>query len=239
MIYILRGEGIECENESFRAFHRLDYKCDFLNVPDVLKEADRVLEKFQKNDWLFLPGGFSFADHLGSGRLLAYELSKSRFFERLIDKGVSLFGVCNGFQILVASRLFGQVKLLHNKDFRDHSMHFTDMWTTLESKLHSANEYSFPVRHGEGRLVIEELAPQTEAWIYYSTFINGSDSKIAGLKRNYGSAQVFGMMPHPEIFYQVEAHPDFTWSEDSPETRKNHIVKYKTFFDTIFQQENK
>ncbi len=239
MIYILRGEGIECENESYRALSTLGFHTQYLNIADILNNSEATQSLFKENDWLFLPGGFSFADHLGSGRLLSFELEKSQFFQNIVKKGVSLFGVCNGFQILVATSLFGDVKLLHNKDGKSESMHFTDKWTKINFQFpDKKTDFSFPVRHGEGRLSIQKLAPDTEAWAYYEDFHNGSDQKIAGLRRRIEKSWIIGLMPHPEIYTQVEAHPDYVWSEDSPEMRKAHASRYAAFFKSIFNENN-
>ena len=54
---------------------------------------------------LVLPGGFSYADALGAGKLLAIDLT-SYFADEIcafVDSGKPVIGICNGFQALVKS----------------------------------------------------------------------------------------------------------------------------------------
>ena len=90
---ILRGEGIECENELKRALDLEGYKTEFWDLPRLFQNPKQYLDTLTENDWIFVPGGFSFADHLGSGRLLAYELEEIKFFEKVLEVGASVWGV--------------------------------------------------------------------------------------------------------------------------------------------------
>jgi phosphoribosylformylglycinamidine synthase subunit PurQ / glutaminase len=54
---------------------------------------------------LIIPGGFSYADALGAGKLLAIDLT-SYFVDEIsafVDSGKPVIGICNGFQALVRS----------------------------------------------------------------------------------------------------------------------------------------
>ena len=56
---------------------------------------------------LVLPGGFSYADALGAGKLLALDLN-TYFADEVgafIESGKPVLGICNGFQALVKARL--------------------------------------------------------------------------------------------------------------------------------------
>lgn len=64
----------------------------------------------EKLDWaafqmLVIPGGFSYADALGAGKLFALDLS--HYFvdqaQAFVAAGKPVIGICNGFQALVKS----------------------------------------------------------------------------------------------------------------------------------------
>ena len=58
-------------------------------------------------DILAVPGGFSFGDHLGSGRLMGNRMRFSLRDEltEFIKAGKPIIGICNGFQVLVKTGL--------------------------------------------------------------------------------------------------------------------------------------
>ncbi len=104
-VCILRIEGTNCEEESWRAFDRLGAKSEYVHLKqltgDVLHLEDaRSLEDYQV---LFIPGGFSSGDYVRAGAIFASRI-KSKLRNDLnafIDAGYPVGGVCNGFQVLV------------------------------------------------------------------------------------------------------------------------------------------
>ena len=75
-------------------------------------ENPTALDRFQI---LTIPGGFSYGDDLGAGRILATRLATTlgEALWRFHDHGGLVLGICNGFQVLVrrrpsARRLFGR-----------------------------------------------------------------------------------------------------------------------------------
>ena len=56
---------------------------------------------------LVLPGGFSYADALGAGKLLALDL-QAYFADEVgafVQQGKPVIGICNGFQALVKANI--------------------------------------------------------------------------------------------------------------------------------------
>ena len=133
--------------------------------------------RMHDSQMLILPGGFSYGDALGAGRLLASDLRW--FFEdelaRFIESGKPVLGICNGFQALVksgwlpgppvdgGSRSSGprvEATLARNASNR-----FECRWVWLEPEPNSACVFTrdlagedgvritCPVAHGEGRFV--------------------------------------------------------------------------------------
>jgi phosphoribosylformylglycinamidine synthase len=76
---------------------------DAVGIPlNELRMNKTLLSDFQL---LVIPGGFSYADALGAGKLLALDLA-SYFAEEIsvfVELGKPVIGICNGFQALVKS----------------------------------------------------------------------------------------------------------------------------------------
>jgi phosphoribosylformylglycinamidine synthase len=158
-------------------------------------------------------GGFSYADSLGAGRMLALDLALGlgEDLRRFVDAGRPLLGICNGFQVLTRTRLLPGA-LGHNAQGR-----FDCRWVVLEASPKSAciwtagieDPIHCPIAHGEGRYVHPdpgslESAGQV-ALRYRSTNPNGSVADIAGV--NDPSGVVLGLMPHPENHIVPRQHP--------------------------------
>src|SRR5258706_6223012 len=61
---------------------------------------------------LVVPGGFSYADALGAGKLLALDFDTALAAEMraFVSSGKPVLGVCNGFQALIKAGLLGGEK---------------------------------------------------------------------------------------------------------------------------------
>ena len=158
-------------------------------------------------------GGFSYADSLGAGRMLALDLSLGLGDElrSFVASGRPLLGICNGFQVLTNAGLLPGA-LGHNAQGR-----FDCRWVVLESVPRSNSVWvtglddpiHCPIAHGEGRYVHPdpdslEAAGQI-ALRYRSTNPNGSVADIAGVSDSTGV--VLGLMPHPENHIVARQHP--------------------------------
>jgi len=96
---ILTGFGINADVELVQAFELAGAHAELLPVTTLVDEPQRLTQL----QILGFPGGFSFGDHLGSGRVLA-QLVKKRLQDELTAfaaRGGLVLGVCNGFQTLV------------------------------------------------------------------------------------------------------------------------------------------
>ena len=93
-VAVLFGFGINCDHETAAVFRLVGAEADRLHVNRLI-ESPELLASY---DILAIPGGFSFGDHLGSGRLLGNRL---RFALRdplrdFVAKGGPVIGICNG-----------------------------------------------------------------------------------------------------------------------------------------------
>ncbi|MDR1316245.1 MAG: phosphoribosylformylglycinamidine synthase subunit PurQ [Spirochaetales bacterium] len=220
---ILTGYGINADRELAEAFRLAGTNPERIHLSGILENPALLASC----DILAFPGGFSFGDHLGSGRVLAY-LVKRRLkneLEAFVRDGKLILGICNGFQILVKMGIlpnFGgdftqEVSLIHND-----SGLFTDQWVSLRYNeanpspwIRGLSPTHYPIRHGEGRFitaspeVLEKIKNKNLIAIYYNGLNpNGSEMDIAGITDETG--RILGMMPHPEASLFPENHPLWT-----------------------------
>lgn len=204
--------GTNRNQELADAFHAVG--ADATQVPlQALREGEAKLVDHQI---LALPGGFSYGDALGAGRLFGMDLV-GWFGEQLHEAHVRqmpIIGICNGFQALVGAGLLpggGGAALVQNSSAR-----FECRWVTLRPEDGASvwlAELSEPIRcpvaHGEGRLVVDDpvvladrvafryiTADGSPAGGRYPSNPNGSIEDVAGLVDETGF--VLGLMPHPE-----------------------------------------
>ncbi|MEY4630112.1 MAG: phosphoribosylformylglycinamidine synthase [Pseudomonadota bacterium] len=207
---VLCGDGINCERETVAAFAAAGFAASACHLNRLAAEP-AALGEFQA---LALPGGFSFGDELGSGQILATKLSVllGEQIRQFVADGKPVIGICNGFQTLAKMGLFNdpasgrRVALAHNSQGV-----FVDRWVAVEFPesdciwTRGLEGCDFPVRHGEGRVMIEGEIPPGCVALRYSEDINGSSGRIAGLCDPTGL--VFGLMPHPEAALHDVLHP--------------------------------
>ena len=100
-VLILRAPGVNCDLETAHAFQRAGAETEPLHVQALLERPARIRD-FQM---LCLPGGFSYGDDLGAGRILGnkirYQLADA--LTEFREAGKLILGICNGFQILIKS----------------------------------------------------------------------------------------------------------------------------------------
>ena len=97
IVGVVQFPGTNCELETHQALQRAGLKSkDFFWNNDI-----KDLETF---DALVIPGGFSYEDRGRSG-LIAAKLPVMQEIRKLADKGMPIFGICNGAQVLVESGL--------------------------------------------------------------------------------------------------------------------------------------
>ncbi|GHD09893.1 phosphoribosylformylglycinamidine synthase subunit PurQ [Tianweitania populi] len=173
------------------------------HAPATLWQTETTLP--EGLDLIVIPGGFSFGDYLRCGAIAA-RMPVMRAVADAAKRGVTVLGVCNGFQILV------EAGMLPGALMRNTSLKFV----CREVKLQVANantaftrQYApnqiirCPVAHHDGNYFAEpeELARlEGEGQVVFryaeGTNPNGSINDIAGIMN--ASGNVLGLMPHPE-----------------------------------------
>jgi len=168
---ILTGYGINCEEELDAAFRLAGAAVDRVHSATLLRGHSDLAGY----DIVALPGGFSFGDDLGAGRVLAHRIRSrqlpdgSTILEQLIDfakRGGFILGICNGFQTLVALGLLPNTEGSYRQEASlaaNLSGRFEDRWVQLAADdraphpaVSGLGSFEVPVRHGEGRLVFRD-----------------------------------------------------------------------------------
>ncbi len=188
--------GSNCDRDTYDA---LTY--DLGQEVVMLWHKDRDLSRFNTEDCIILPGGFSYGDYLRCGAIARF----SPMMQSVIDfanNGGKVLGVCNGFQILCESHLLPGALLRNgNQQFVCSNIYITSDGEKV---------YKIPVAHGEGRYYADEKtldSLEANGQVVYrycdenglitpKANPNGSLRNIAGICNT--SRNVFGMMPHPE-----------------------------------------
>ena len=220
-VLVVAGDGINCEVECAQAFKQVGFKTQTVHLNDLISDHLSTDALSKAYPVLALPGGFSFGDDLGSGKVLALKLGRGLSWDlaKYAERGGLVIGICNGFQALIRMGIFGKdVSITHNSQGK-----FVNTWvkvTPWHSQcvwLKGLGSMDLPIRHGEGRVVIgssrhTELMYKMETTgmtcLRYESDVNGSDEKLAGLCDVTG--RIFGLMPHPEAFVRWTAHPEWT-----------------------------
>ncbi|MET3559901.1 phosphoribosylformylglycinamidine synthase [Bartonella japonica] len=160
-------------------------------------------------DVIVIPGGFSYGDYLRCGAIGARTTVLQAVREKA-QQGVTIIGICNGFQILL------EAGLLPGTLMRNASLKFVCREVKLEvinAKTKFSRYYSkgqiirCPVAHHDGNYFVDDetlkqIEDNEQIVFRYAenTNPNGSINNIAGIINKAGT--ILGMMPHPENFIE-------------------------------------
>lgn len=232
-VLVLRCAGINCNEETAHAWNMVGAEAEQVHLNRLL-ESPSILDRYAV---VSIPGGFSYGDDIASGKVLATELTTALgdALFRFVDRGGMVWGICNGFQVLVKTGLLpGTLRDGHRVAATltwNDSHRYEDRWVhvRLDGRLCPVVEkdgavIELPVAHGEGKFVTgtpEELAAlEAEGRIVlryvspsggkpiYPENPNGAMGDVAGVCDATG--RVFGLMPHPERFLTPWQHPRWT-----------------------------
>lgn len=178
-------------------------------APDLIWHKQTDLPSY---DLIVLPGGFSYGDYLRCGAMAAHSPVMKEVM-RHAARGTRILGVCNGFQMLVETRLLPGA-LLRNRTLKfickQVSLRCETAASDFTAKVGKGNVMTVPIAHGEGNYfaapeTIRELEGEDRIAFRYcdekgtvndNANPNGAASNIAGILS--ADRRILGMMPHPE-----------------------------------------
>lgn len=172
-------------------------------APATLWQTDTSLP--EGLDLIVIPGGFSFGDYLRCGAIAA-RMPVMREIAAAAERGVTVMGVCNGFQILLEMGLLPGA-LMRNQSLkfvsREVKLQVANANTAFTRRFQPNQVFRCPVAHHDGNYfadaeTLSTLEGEGRVVFRYAegTNPNGSINDIAGIMNAKGN--VLGMMPHPE-----------------------------------------
>jgi len=259
VVYI---EGTNCEDESVAFFRHLGAQAEKVHLKQLTGDAPSELRRdLDDYDILMIPGGFAAGDYVRAGTIFAARM-RSRLSKELVGfvkAGKPVFGVCNGFQVLVEAGLLpalGSVMtdepeavLASHYECRPSLLRMENggscafTWTLKKGEV-----VTFISAHAEGKLlfpadrekrILRELIENDQIvfrfvddggkYAGYPWNPSGTTFNIAALCNRDGN--VFGVQPHPERCFFRHLHPDWTRRPDGDPTYGDG----KTLFDGVLR----
>lgn len=241
---VLTGHGINGEQEMAQSLRQSGAEPEIVHLESLIR-GDRNLDNYQI---LAFPGGFAYADDLGAGVAMANKIKNNIWDEvlRFIESDKLVFGICNGFQMMVNLGILPglknemgqrQVALRHNNSNR-YQCRWIHIKNSTNKCVWTQNIGVIPISigHGEGNFYAE---PETMEKLKTSDQIafqycdaegnladgvfplnpNGAMNDIAGICDDSG--RILGMMPHPDRF--LTAYNEDLWTLHREQARRAGI----------------
>ena len=196
--------GSNCDHDTYYVLKKiLKYEVIFLwHKQTTIEDCNIVI----------LPGGFSYGDYLRTGSIARFSPIMNEVI-RFANNGGYVFGICNGFQILLEAGLLPGIMV------KNESLNFVckDVYLSIENNetayttgINKTVPLKIPIAHGDGNYfadkdTLKALQDNEQIVFRYCSGDgritndfnpNGSVFNIAGIINKNGN--VLGMMPHPE-----------------------------------------
>jgi phosphoribosylformylglycinamidine synthase len=229
---ILLAHGTNRDHDAAQAIEQAGGLAEI--VPLNVLRAQRA--RFAAYQLLVLPGGFSYADALGAGRLLGLDLN-AYFADEMaafVDSGRPVIGICNGFQALIKSDVLPGLDAYHHRRYATLTFNaagrFECRWVHLRPRSQKcvwtrdlSELITCPVAHGEGNFTLADAALLADLAVddqIALTYVRADGSPAdeqypANPNGSIGDiaglcnprGNVLGLMPHPENHIFAYQHP--------------------------------
>jgi len=227
---ILRAPGTNRDEGLALAFSQAGAMAEIANVAEIMS-GTRELADYQI---LAIPGGFSYGDDLGVGKVQANDFTRRIAIEAapFVERGGLIMGVANGYNMLVKAGILpgpsgaSQTATLTTNG----SGRFECRWVYLGVNKQSRCVFTrgieliyAPFAHGEGKFfTAQDVLDKVDAALYYSDSAgvlstvypacpSGSLRAIAGITDSTG--RIFGLTALPEGNINYQQHPHWTRRE--------------------------
>ncbi|XP_015784827.1 phosphoribosylformylglycinamidine synthase [Tetranychus urticae] len=225
-VAVIREEGINGDREMIASLHMVGFEVIDLTVTDLLHDSGINLNQFRG---LVFPGGFSFADVLGSAKGWAATL---RFNENISNqlnqfvkrKDTFSLGVCNGCQLLALLGWIGNqedgsqgTQLTHNNSQRFESrfvsVKIKDNNNSIMLKGMSDSVLGVWVAHGEGKFIYKDksiLDKLVKSNCVALTYVddNGVDTESYPMNPNGSALGIAGLTSYDGRHLAMMPHPE-------------------------------
>ena len=158
-------------------------------------------------DLIIIPGGFSYGDYLRCGAM-ASQSPIMAAVKKEAERGVSVLGICNGFQILCESGLLPGA-LLRNAALKyvckPIELTIENRTTRFTNAYGNKQTVWMTQGNGDGNFfadddTLKSIEDNDQVVFRYVDNPNGSLNGIAGIVNKAGN--VLGMMPHPDRAFE-------------------------------------
>ena len=213
---VLYAPGTNCHEETIAAIELAGGCAELVLLRDLM-DGRVHLGDYQA---AVIPGGFSYGDHLGAGRIFGTALVAQLRdqLSEFLGAQKPMLGICNGFQVLTEAGILPDctpgkrsMALIENQSarFEDRKVRLTvSTEKCLWTEGLAGQTLEMPCAHAEGRpLICETEGSRPRVVLRYSddegrptmdypVNPNGAPEAVAGVADSSGL--VLGLMPHPE-----------------------------------------
>ena len=255
---VLTGYGINSDLELAECFRRAGSEVIIRHLNEVIADKKTIFDF----DTIAFPGGFSFGDHVASGKIFANKIKTFLLLEiqEFVKRGNPVIGICNGFQVLVKCGLLPNVGINNQKIPKQEvtlthndSGVFEDRWVRLKANINNDSlwlknieDIELPIRHGEGKFyasqkLINMLEKNNQIALQYTDknseitqkYPDNPNGSLQAISAITNRAgNVLGMMPHPEAYMDFYNKPN--WNKNFSDSKSD---KTKSFSSPLKKKE--